>query len=176
MNCSNCGQPLDNGAAFCGNCGQAVQQAPTPAVSPVSAPVNPAQPPAVIQNQAFVPEQQTPVVAQPQIQTPVSQTGLPAYAVLQPEAAHTKKPSISLTLGIVSIIMSFLPIAGLAAGITAIVLSNKAKKITPKNGMATAGLVLGIIGIVFSLIAWGYNINVRANSSNASTAVIQSLR
>lgn len=209
MNCTNCGQPLDNGAAFCGNCGQPVQQAAAPAttVSPVvtasSANVSP-QPVVTAPAPAGVPEQQVPAVSpsQPIVQTPVepaqfqpqqttspvtpaaapaaptgqTQTGLPAYAVPQPDTAHTKKSGLSLTFGIISVVMSFWPIVGLATGITAIILSSKAKKIVHKSGLATAGLVLGIIGVIFSVIGFGYNLSVSSNSNSTSTAIVQSLR
>ncbi|MGV8169484.1 MAG: hypothetical protein ACP5N3_05495 [Candidatus Nanoarchaeia archaeon] len=51
----------------------------------------------------------------------------------------------SLVLGISSILIPFL---GIITGILAIIYSNKQKKIQP-NGMATAGMVTGIVGLVF---------------------------
>ncbi|MCA9327268.1 zinc-ribbon domain-containing protein [Candidatus Saccharibacteria bacterium] len=158
MNCTNCGQPLDNGAAFCGNCGQQVAQA---AVAPAAPnPVN----------------QQMPQPTAPQPGPMPSQPagGLPAYAI-PAQQAQTKKPTLSLVFGILSLVLSIIPIFGLITATTAIVLSNKAKKLAPGSGLATAGLVLGIIGIVLSLAAWGYNIQDRANNSGASMNIIRSL-
>jgi heme/copper-type cytochrome/quinol oxidase subunit 2 len=38
MTCSNCGSPLDQGAAFCGNCGRQISAAPvTPPLPPAPA-------------------------------------------------------------------------------------------------------------------------------------------
>jgi len=55
----------------------------------------------------------------------------------------------SLVLGIVSIVFSWIWFLALPAGIVAIVLGVKARKLGgPKAGMATAGLVMGIIGTV----------------------------
>lgn len=54
----------------------------------------------------------------------------------------------SLVLGISSIII---PVLGIVTGILAIIYANKQKKIKP-NGMATAGLVTGIVGLVFQAI------------------------
>lgn len=58
----------------------------------------------------------------------------------------------SLVLGIVSCVFSFcgvwLALIGLVCGVVAIVLAVKGRKIVAKKGMATAGLVLGIIGTV----------------------------
>ncbi len=63
----------------------------------------------------------------------------------------------SLILGILSIILSWIPVAGwiicLIMGIVAVVLGVLARKKQPaKKGMAMTGMILGIIGIVFSLI------------------------
>ena len=51
---------------------------------------------------------------------------------------------VSLVLGIISVVI---PILGIVTGIIAIVYSKKQKKIAP-SGMATAGMILGIIGII----------------------------
>jgi hypothetical protein len=50
----------------------------------------------------------------------------------------------SLVLGISSILLPFL---GIVTGVLAIIFANKQKKIK-SNGMATAGMVTGIIGLV----------------------------
>jgi hypothetical protein len=60
----------------------------------------------------------------------------------------TKNATISLVMGLVALLV---PIIGLVTGILAIVYWRKQKAIAP-NGMATAGLVLGIIGLVTNLI------------------------
>lgn len=67
----------------------------------------------------------------------------------------------SLVLGIVSVVLcwfGWLTIVSLVAGIVAIVLAVKGKKASVEagepTGMATAGLVLGIIGVVLSGIAF----------------------
>ena len=55
----------------------------------------------------------------------------------------------SLVLGIVSVVFCFFgtwAIIGLATGIVGIVLAVKGQK-SPKKGLATAGLVLSIIGV-----------------------------
>lgn len=68
---------------------------------------------------------------------------------------------VSMILGIVSVVLAWvhwiLAIVCLICGIVAIVLSVKGKKACVEagepTGMATAGLVLGIIGVVLSGIA-----------------------
>ncbi len=59
----------------------------------------------------------------------------------------------SMVCGIISLVMFWVPVVGLVLGIIAIVLSNKARRDAVENpdlptGMATAGLVMGIIGTV----------------------------
>jgi len=65
----------------------------------------------------------------------------------------------SLVLGICSIVMCWVPLLGLAGGIIAIVLASRVYKqlnegivISGSKGMATAGLVLGIIGTIFLVL------------------------
>ena len=72
--------------------------------------------------------------------------------------------------GILSIIFCWVPFAGIVLGILGIVLCNLQRKIMP-TGMATAGLVTGIIGLVFNV---GYTIFwlcVLAIAGAAATAV-----
>ncbi|MCM1370725.1 MAG: DUF4190 domain-containing protein [Clostridium sp.] len=57
----------------------------------------------------------------------------------------------ALVLGIVSVVFAFIfTWIGLIAGIVAIILAVKGMKNPVKKGMATAGLVLGIIGTALS--------------------------
>ncbi len=70
----------------------------------------------------------------------------------------------SLVTGICSIVLCWVPILGLVSGILGIVFFVKAKKaieidpsLTSTKGMATGGMITGIIGLVFSFfytIAW----------------------
>lgn len=63
----------------------------------------------------------------------------------------------SLITGIVSIVLCWVPIIGLVSGILGIIFYAKAKKaidtgmmLPNAKGMATGGLITGIIGLVFS--------------------------
>ncbi|MCI6537578.1 MAG: hypothetical protein BHW44_00450 [Roseburia sp. 40_7] len=58
---------------------------------------------------------------------------------------------VALVLGIVSIITWLFPIAGYITTIIAIVLGVKGRK-SEKRGMATAGMVLGIIFLIITLL------------------------
>ena len=68
----------------------------------------------------------------------------------------------SLVCGIISVVLCWVPIAGLVLGIIAIISSRKAKAAVQSNpeayeggGMAVGGLVCGIVGTVSSAL---YNI------------------
>jgi hypothetical protein len=61
--------------------------------------------------------------------------------------ADNKNGIVSLVLGICSIL---LPIIGLILGVLALIFYAKQRKIQP-SGMATAGLITGIVGICFSI-------------------------
>jgi uncharacterized membrane protein len=70
----------------------------------------------------------------------------PQYA---PQPAKTPtKAIVSLVLGILSL---FIPIGGLACAIIAIVLAKQANN-EAHSGIATAGFVLGIVGLVLGAI------------------------
>ena len=99
-----------------------------------------------------VPQQQVPYGAQqPQ---PYAQP----YGA--PQAPTDSKGTVSLVLGVLSIVFSLFsavfplnaPI-GIVLGIIAIVFSGQSAKAFGKSGQATGGKVCGIIGIVFSALA-----------------------
>jgi len=65
----------------------------------------------------------------------------------------------SLVCGIISVVLFWVPVVGLVLGIVALVLSRKAKKKVTSapetlggGGLATGGLVCGIVGTVGSAI------------------------
>ena len=69
------------------------------------------------------------------------------------------KALASLILGIISIPAAFLPIFGVLFGILAITFSSLGKKEIRRDGMtnmgqATAGLVLGIVGLTLAVALW----------------------
>ena len=101
---------------------------------------------------------------------PVTQTATPVESVVQTsvqpvaqvpvapvESSDSGKAIASLVLGILGFVGSLIPLIGLIMGIGALMLGLNSKN-SAKKGMATAGLILGIIVIVLSLIFWGYNI------------------
>ena len=75
-------------------------------------------------------------------------------------ATRSGKATASFILGILAVLTgAFVPIVGLVLGIVAIVLGSGERKAIRRTGKtngwaATAGLTLGIIGVVVSVAAW----------------------
>lgn len=59
---------------------------------------------------------------------------------------------VALVLGLVGIIAWLLPLLGYPITIIAIIFGVKGRKIDFQKGMATAGMVLGIVFLVFTVI------------------------
>lgn len=80
------------------------------------------------------------------------------------ENNNNNRAVASLVLGLVSIVTWLFPIAGYITTILAIVFATKGRH-SEKKGMATAGLVLGIIFLVVTLLnsIFGVILGVLAN-------------
>ena len=80
------------------------------------------------------------------------------------ENNNNNRAVASLVLGLVSIVTWLFPIAGYITTILAIVFATKGRH-SEKKGMATAGLVLGIIFLVVTLLnsIFGASLGVLAN-------------
>ena len=74
------------------------------------------------------------------------------------------KATAALVLGIISLIGICIPIAGIICGIIAIVLAVLAKKEGSTDDKQKAGMILGIIGIVISIVMWIVNAVILAGS------------
>lgn len=150
FNCGNCGFSLDNGASFCGNCGQQVVLPPNvaPAAPVVAQPaVAPAQPQPQPQPQPIPAPAPTPGPQSYQAPQPMAmpqQLGLPPMQPV-PMVSNDSRPVVSLILGILSLLTSFLVI-GFFTGIAAIILGIASRK-SNNSGMAIAGIVMGSIAV-----------------------------
>ena len=151
MYCESCGNLVPDGQAFCSNCGAAVAQAapaaqpaPAPAAAPAPAPVAaapvaapaPAPAPApqpMAQPQPVQPAYQQPVYQQPQYQQPQYQQ--PSYQ------APTYQEPVAVAQ----------PVYAQPVYTQPVVLAQAAPA-KRGNGMATAGLVFGILTFVFCWI------------------------
>lgn len=143
--CGNCGSQQPDDAVTCENCG-----------SPLSSPVS---------QQPQVPPQQVqqPYVQQPQQQIPQQQVtqhqiyvqGQMPVGKIPSNPSDKKKAIAALVLGIIGLVLGWtgaLSILGLIISIIGVYLAVKARNAIPANGdgrgLATGGLVCGIIGIV----------------------------
>ena len=103
-------------------------------------------------------EPQTPQNEQapaPEVQQPAAPQPVPVY---QPAPANNNLPVIALVCGILGLVGSWIPVVRYFTTILAIlgiVFGVKGRKTAPegKTGMATAGMVLGIISLALSVIA-----------------------
>lgn len=148
MNCPNCHQPIDPGAAFCGNCGHPLPPAVTQTSNPVAGQASP-----LAQNVALQPPPQ-PMTAVPQ---PIAAApGLPAYAVATP-AQHVgeTKALLAIIFGILGLLGAIIPLIGIAFGVTGIIMGSLSRH-SAKRTISTVGIVVSSLAIVASLGVLAY--------------------
>jgi hypothetical protein len=109
--CRNCGSQMDERAAFCSNCGCAVNTN--------------------------------------NYSSPLTDNQFNPYNVNAP--VNNGLATASMVLGILGVIFWAVPIIGLAINIVGLVLAAKSRKIS-NSGKGTAGLVLTIIGLSLTVI------------------------
>ena len=76
----------------------------------------------------------------------------PPPPVGQPAAQTTKLPVWSFIFGLASFIQCLPLIGGIVAIVTGVMGRKRAKQLNQSSGLATAGIVLGILGLIISLI------------------------
>lgn len=169
MNCTNCGQPLDNGAVYCGNCGQPVAVAASTAPANVQT-ASPLQTVAQPVNPPVAPYAQSPTTpAVPQVVTLAQANGaaMPAYA--RPNPSHQKgeaKAVIGLIISVLALPAALIPIVGLILGVAGLVLGSLSLRI--KKVIAILAIVFGIIAIIASLALWVMAFNELSKEDNLS--------
>lgn len=166
MNCEKCGQPIDPGATFCGNCGQPVAHtAPTAAPAPSQTVVS--------QVMANGPTPTTPAFSTPSAGVAGGgAVAMPSYAT-QPVATGNKAEVlgiIGLIVGILGIPGSLIPILGLALGITGVVLSTISRS-KSKRLLSLLGIIFSCLAILTAIAAFTYAVekNAHNNAPVAST-------
>ncbi len=148
MNCPKCSQPIENGAAFCGNCGQPIQVAPpVPPASPIAQVINnqmPAAAPAPAPNYA----------------APAGNHAVPTYAIAtQAQHSGEMKALWSVICGVFGVAGALLiPILALALGVAGLVLGTMTRHSTHRR-MSTIGIVISALAILGGLAGWAYNIS-----------------
>ena len=148
--CGACGTPLGQGSNYCANCGSALVPGAV-VCSQCGTAVNSS----VYQQPAQQNYQQP---AQPDQQ--IYQGTIPQQNYQQPgyqQPMYPQQPKVSKAYGITGFVLSLVGLLccfPLPFGIAAIVLSCISKKKNePCTGMATAGLIIGIIAVVLGVIS-----------------------
>jgi hypothetical protein len=176
MNCLNCGSEIDEGAVYCGNCGQQVQAVPPDApvrpTEPTSQPVQTAQP-AILSSTASVQAPTQPAFAQPALATSGQTPAVPGPAYGSPAEFHKPgggKAIASFVLGVVGLLVWLVPILGLIVGILAVVFGTMSTK-SGHRKLAISGVVLGGIAIALSLFFFAYNVQQLSEAPKRDVAL-----
>ena len=151
MYCESCGTFVPDGQAFCANCGSPVAQAPAPSAQPAPVPVAVA--PAVAPTPAPAPAPQQPMAqpvaqsqqAQPVYQQPAYQQAQPQYQQPQYQQPQYQTPAYQQPVAIAQ------PVYAQPVYTQPVVVAQAAPA-KRGNGPATAGLVFGILTLVFCWI------------------------
>lgn len=175
MNCQKCNEPVEDGAAFCGNCGQSLA---APALSEVPniapTPIPNSQPP--IQQPVLTPQppvQQNPITAN--VTPPPSVSAKPAYAIANP-ASHRGdvKALLSLLFGIIGLVgCLFMAVLGLAFGVAGLVMGTMSRK-SRRKILSTIGIVLSILSILASIATVVYYVGDKSEKDNKKESTTSS--
>jgi hypothetical protein len=154
MDCPNCGQPTEDTAAFCGNCGQALA--------------------AGAMARAYDwHEGKRPRGASLARAALANTDGVPLYALPTPDEHRGEiKALLSVACGIIGLVGAlFVAAAGLAVGIVGLILATMSRG-DHKRALSTVGLSLSTLAVLCSLATWSYVI-VHARDQQAQVAAAQ---
>lgn len=168
--CSNCGEPLEAGAAFCGNCGHPIAgSADKPAAPPTDTGEQPR--PAEAPANQPAPKIDSPIAQAATDQTSNRQPGaypanlaaagagsaMPSYALpVASNQSSATKAGMGVVFGVLGIIGGlFIPLVGLGLGIAGLVLATMSHRLVRRRS-STIGIVLSVLAILASLASWAY--------------------
>ena len=173
MYCESCGSFINDGEAFCSNCGSPAPRdsapaAPSPAPAPAPAPQATVQPIAQPVQTAYQPYQQ-PQYQQPAYQAPAYQQPVQiAQPIYQPvyqqpviitpiNNTRTRvnvAATVGLVLGIITLCPAWIPVVNILPAIPGLIFSiaGVAKKDAGGKGRAITGLIMSSIGLFISIL------------------------
>jgi hypothetical protein len=169
MDCSRCSQPIESGATFCGNCGQAVppaQSAETVSdsetsevLSDPSSPLSPspatASDPDPDSDRLSPSSEPLPASPAPDDETPA----LPVYAVANPtQQKNETKAMVGLVLSILGVPGALVPVLGMALGVTGLVLGTTTRA-TAKKTVSNLSIIFAVIAVLGSTGMYVYSYN-----------------
>ncbi len=138
MNCPNCGEAVEAGAAFCGNCGQALTSRLPQALPTAALTNNP-----------------VPGVALGTDLTAGAAATIPVYAVPLTSLQNAQmKATMSMVVAVLGIAGAILmPLIGLALGVIGIILATLSRRVV-RHGLSTVGIVISVLAIVAGIGSW----------------------
>jgi hypothetical protein len=150
MNCPNCGQETEAGAAFCGNCGEPLSNTPSPIER-------------VFENQVPATAAKLPTASLAAVGA-AAVGGMPTYAVARPHEHATEiKALLAIVCGVLGLASVLLiPLLALGFGLAAIVLGTMAGPHS-RLWLSRGGLVLGGVAIAAGLEVWANAVSHNAN-------------
>ena len=168
MYCESCGSFINDGEAFCSNCGSPAPRdsapaAPSPAPAPAPAPQATVQPIAQPVQTAYQPYQQ-PQYQQPAYQQPVRMAQPIYQPVYQQPVIITPinntrtrvnvAATVGLVLGIITLCAAWIPVVNILPAIPGLIFSivGVAKKDAGGKGRAITGLIMSSIGLFISIL------------------------
>jgi hypothetical protein len=127
ITCSNCGEPLENGAAFCGNCGHPIAAAGSGA------------------NQ----------LGPGSLAVAAATGGIPSYAVpVAGRQTSEKKAGMALVMAALGIVGGFfIPLVGIGLGLAGLVLATLSRAIVRRR-LSLAGIIMSILAVLVGLGSW----------------------
>lgn len=144
MDCPNCKEPVEPGAAFCGNCGQALTAIPAPQSNTIKT--------------AYETASQTSAAPVP-LGDPLAAGTTPLYTQVQAgRAAAGNKSVVALVIGVLGIVCAVFVMAliGLILGIIGVVLGTTARS-HQKSILNMLSIVFASIALVISIGVWVIN-------------------
>ncbi len=151
MNCRHCHRPLDSGAAYCGNCGQAVIV--DNSLSSTSQTVSKL---AIKKTLQAARDGDNTVAATAGSPLTSNDAVIPSYALATPQTHNGEIPAVlSVVCGIAGIAgAGFVALVGLGFGIAGLVLGTTAY--AKKRKLSTIGIVFSSLAIIAGLAVWAY--------------------